>query len=256
MHLVDLSQYLKKIAFKRIHNVPLINLLLLSVLSSFLIRLTTKYHRLYTKSSLLATVATNLVLYGIADTLAQSISAFYASPIRLDEDQESMVSEELQNPFVDYGTSPSWTVSRPSLESKSQPFAFHRLAGFMVWGFVMAFVQVVWYAILNAMFNDDPTFVTVLERCLTDQLCFSPVSLFCFFAYSTLILEGATGDELSVKLREIYLSTLAFNMCVWFPVQFINFLVMPKNLQVPFSSSVGILWNCFLSMRNASSAAA
>ncbi|OWB61807.1 hypothetical protein B5S32_g5396 [[Candida] boidinii] len=58
------------------------------IFSILLIRLTFHYHRLYTYSSIIATIATNLVLYGIADTLAQSITAYFTGiKIKLHENE-------------------------------------------------------------------------------------------------------------------------------------------------------------------------
>lgn len=48
----------------------------MTIFAFLLFKLVFRYHKLYTKSSLLATIATNLVLFGIADTMAQSIPAF------------------------------------------------------------------------------------------------------------------------------------------------------------------------------------
>ncbi len=294
----------------RIHNIPLINIGIISVLVYLLCRLSTKYHKLYTRSSLLATIATNLVLFGIADTMAQSISAFFSDSRRIhlddtikrgdtdeynyeDDNQSSRsrtssvsssgyaleinryvrsmnLSDSTEHYFVDYGDvspdmsptpvdvelgeggNPARQIQVKRVEFSPTRFIFRRFFAFMLWGFIQAFIQVAWYSFLNSMYTDDPTIVGVLERDLTDQLCFSPVSLICFFTYGTIVIESGTMQDVRSKLFRIYLSTLACNFCLWFPVQFINFLVMPRRFQVPFSSAVGVLWNCFLSFRNAS----
>ncbi|GMG40252.1 unnamed protein product [Ambrosiozyma monospora] len=59
----------------RVFNVPIINYIILILFTNFLVRLSFKYHKLYTKSSLAATILTNVVLYGISDSLAQTIPA-------------------------------------------------------------------------------------------------------------------------------------------------------------------------------------
>ncbi|KAH3665618.1 hypothetical protein OGAPHI_003806 [Ogataea philodendri] len=247
----------------RVHNVPLLNCAILVLFVFLLSKLTSKYHQLYTRSSLVATMATNIVLYGIADTLAQSISAYFqqispqrrSSAYSLATYLESAVPRRPEDYFVDYGEDGEVSMGLQNTEQPPEApgFQFRRFAGFIVWGFMMSFVQVVWYSFLNSMYNDDPSVVSVLERVLTDQLCFSPVSLACFFAYGTLVIEQGTSEDVKNKLYRIYLSTLTCNFCLWFPVQFINFLVMPTQFQVPFSSGVGVLWNCFLSLRNAAS---
>ncbi|KAG7819475.1 hypothetical protein KL928_002149 [Ogataea angusta] len=260
---LQLPGALRKLFTARVRNVPVPNLLILVLFAYFLAKLTTRYHQLYTKSSLVATMATNIVLYGIADTLAQSITAYCQQasfqernlPYNIATYLETLVPRRPEDYFVDYGEDGEISVQQIGETTEAAPptFQVRRFAGFVFWGFLMSFVQVVWYSFLNAMYKDVPTFVSVLERVLTDQLCFSPVSLACFFTYGTLVIEQGSADDVREKLYRVYLSTLACNFCLWFPVQFVNFLVMPKSFQVPFSSGIGVLWNCFLSLRNATS---
>lgn len=257
----EVDQAETRLSKRRIHNVPMINMVILSVFAYFLVRLSFRYHRLYTKSSLVATVCTNLVLFGIADTLAQSIAAYYALDRVVPTVRSPTIDayEGPDGPFVDLGDMEQvYDVESQPQDNRAEivhatRFIFKRFAAFMNWGFMMAFCQVLWYLFLNNMYLDMPTIVSVLERVLTDQLIYSPISLACFFTYSTFVIDGGDWNDAKSKLRRLYLSTLAFNFCLWFPVQFINFLVMPKKFQVPFSSAIGVLWNCFLSFRSASS---
>lgn len=308
--LKDISNYLGRVSHSyHIFNIPIINYGILSMFGYLLVKLSFRYHQLYTRSSIMATIATNVVLYGISDTCAQSIAMFNENrsntresvgvragsnwlrsrganganrvQVTLDnvysDDPETGHQADTSNMFVDYGDGESIyeeeTANEPFIINLEQSgndrpsvgqegstaleratgtrFNFRRFFGFITWGFIMAFVQVVWYLFLNAMFNDMPTIVTILERDLTDQLLFSPISLACFFAYSTLVIEGKNMDAYKEKMFKLYITTYAVSFSVWFPVQFINFAVMPKKFQVPFSSGVGVVWNCFLSYRNA-----
>lgn len=263
----------------RVYNVPAINVAIIAVLSTFLLKLTTKYTELYMKNSLITIIVTNLVLYGISETLAQTLLCFRASDaavsVRIhdgtrgvlfnsndisvgtqntapyDEDATSDVEEESLDRFLEYLRNPEVPESAgtPGAPVQLTYFQFNRLAGFMCWGFVMAFVQCWWYKFLQ-IYSKHPQFVEVLRKVMSDQFCFSPVSLFCFFTYGTIVLESGTWEDARAKLRRLYLLTLVINYSVWFPVQFINFLLVPRSFQVPFSSSVAVLWNCFLSMRN------
>lgn len=282
----------------RIYNVPALNFAIILTLMTFLLKLTTKYKELYMKSSLITIILTNLVLYGISESLAQSLLSFrYHSPsfsvflngpiylslrgpdleaqttqtndISLRLSNESDIEEEDLDRFLEYlGGQNSESLSdllgesiaslghgiALTLPGNSEPtyFKFNRLTGFMCWGFIMAFVQCWWYKFLQ-IYSKHPQFVEVLRKVMSDQFCFSPISLFCFFTYGTMVLEGGTWDDTKTKLRKLYLQTLVINYSVWFPVQFINFLLIPRDFQVPFSSSVSVLWNCFLSMRNSTS---
>lgn len=272
----------------RIFNIPIVNYGILSIFGYLLIKLSFKYHQLYTRSSILATIFTNVVLYGISDTCAQSITMFnenrrnglqrlsnnrinHIAQINLRggngfTDNDSRSSFDNSNIFIDYGDddegetvngSNDVIIDFENLDDIENGFNhvtffnFRRFFGFITWGFIMAFIQVVWYMFLNSMFTDMPAIVSVLERDLTDQLIFSPISLSCFFAYTTIIIEGKSKEEYKDKMYKLYITTLAISFSVWFPVQFINFSVMPKKFQVPFSSSIGVMWNCFLSYRNA-----
>ncbi|ODV79624.1 uncharacterized protein CANTADRAFT_205706 [Suhomyces tanzawaensis NRRL Y-17324] len=279
----------------RIHNVPAINYLIISVLGFFLLKLTTRYTGLYMKSSLITIIITNLVLYGISETLAQTLISYRGDQPRIsfkinegysrymsfnsndifgttdlnsleayrdEENEEQAVGDEPIDDagierFIDYVEEDQNAplqeedlVTTPIVELTF--FKFNRLAGFMCWGFILAFVQCWWYKFLQ-IYSKDPKFIEVLRKVLTDQLCYSPVSLFLFFTYGTMVLDSGTWEDTKSKLSKIYLKTLIINYSVWFPVQFFNFLIVPRNFQVPFSSSVSVLWNCFLSMRNSSS---
>ncbi|ODV98488.1 hypothetical protein PACTADRAFT_31879 [Pachysolen tannophilus NRRL Y-2460] len=264
-----------------LRNIPIINYVILIVLSSLLIKLTFHYHRLYTFNSVVATCMTNIVLFGIADTLAQSIAS-YQKARKLSgtvgvglSDIESHPSypNQRKNPstIADYSVnefpahSPSSSpydlkgkFNKLGLDARSDfsRFNFRRFIGFTAWGFLMAFIQVLWYFFLNSSFLNLPFFFTILGRVLADQLIFSPINLYSFFAYSTLILEKGSKEDFNKKIQNVYFSTLVANFSLWFPVQFINFLIMPVKFQVPFSSTVGVLWNCFLSMKNAGSSTA
>ncbi|AAS53939.2 AFR568Cp [Eremothecium gossypii ATCC 10895] len=233
--------------------------------------LTRVYGWLYERSVLVATYCSNVLLFGLSDCAAQGLAcaATEASraggplaatrellvqlrpqpPVRLDEEDELRA-------FSDYGPRPESHMTESEgvwVEEEPRRFDFYRWGCFMLWGAVMANFQVPWYRLLNYLYTDDPTVVQVLERVLSDQLLYSPLSLYCFFWYSNYVIEGGTEETFALKIQRVYVSTLGCNYAVWPLVQFLNFLVIPKSLQVPFSSSVGVLWNIFLSLRAASS---
>ncbi|ODQ60487.1 hypothetical protein WICANDRAFT_54438 [Wickerhamomyces anomalus NRRL Y-366-8] len=232
--------------------VPILNWALLSFFITMLYKLILKYNTMYETNVLLTTITANVLLYGLSDTLAQNISCFLAMVQQKNNQRTregSIGSIQLGNYTNAFSDQPDELALYTDFDEDI--FNFHRFVGFMFWGFVMAFVQICWYWVLNHFYTQEPTFVSVLERVMSDQLVFSPISLFCFFSYSNFVLEGGNKYTLSEKIRKIYFSTLIANYMVWPLVQFINFLVMPKQFQVPFSSSIGVIWNCFLSMRNA-----
>lgn len=263
----------------KVFYIPIINWTILTVFIILLYKLILKYSEMYEKNVLLTTITANVLLYGLSDTLAQNLSCFMAmvqqknqrnrtssiSSIQLGSYHLTAFKDQPDDAlYTDFGDSrvinnhghnshlEGHNFQKLSKQTDKDIFNFYRFVGFMFWGFVMSFVQVCWYWVLNHFYTTEPTFVSVLERVMSDQMVFSPISLFCFFSYSNFVLEGGNKFTLSEKIRKIYFSTLIANYMVWPLVQFINFLVMPKQFQVPFSSSIGVIWNCFLSMRNAS----
>ena len=237
------------------------------------------YKDLYKYNRLIASQLSNCMLFGLSDILAQCITCYFSRemdpvPRIIDETVQNLIpynvmplpggifeaNEELLDSdnddnlsvFNDYG---EYDNSNDEIEynhtEKVATFHFRRWLGFMGWGGFISFFQVPWYIILNTIYTEDPTVVQVLERVLTDQLLYSPVSLYFFFMYSNYVIEQGDRYTFSMKIRRLYVTTLGCNYMIWPMMQFINFLVIPKHYHVPFSSSVGVVWNCFLSMRNA-----
>ncbi|CAL9731126.1 hypothetical protein MOUN0_L01706 [Monosporozyma unispora] len=269
----------------RIFRITLLHWTLLLIWVSLLIKFTSIYREFYTRTKLFATMSTNILLFGVSDILAQSISCFFMTSIDpipqfIDDANSQIVHNVLSHTnshtdnesdnysiFNEYGVTPVTSHESNLSSNEGSPFDyedpfsakeayvifnFWRWLCFMGWGAFVSNFQVPWYKILNFFFTQDPSMIQVFERVLCDQLLYSPIFLFFFFTYSNFVMEGGDGDTLRIKIQKVYLSTLGCNLIVWPMAQIINFAVMPKHLQVPFSSSVGVLWNCFLSMRNSS----
>ena len=272
----------------KIWNITLLHWILLFLWVSILIYFTSIYRTFYNRNKLFATMCTNILLFGLSDLLAQSISCFFMTPIdpipqfidnanshfihnmlyqHISENMDNDIESDDYSIFNDYGITPvtsyNTNISTESNnifniedtlrnEANSTIFSIWRWICFMGWGAFISNFQVPWYKILNFFFTTDPTLIQIFERVLCDQLVYSPVFLFLFFTYSNYVMEGGNDNTLRIKIQKIYLSTLGCNLIVWPIAQIINFSIIPKHLQVPFSSSVGVLWNCFLSMRNSS----
>lgn len=265
----------------RIFRIPLLNWFIIVFYAAFLIRLSLRFKQLYNQRALITMMVTNILLYGLADTLAQTLSSMIAfkpepedqhhpgfvryvlekgRPRRIllnEDDNEEADLLELQLEIGEGGQRNS-SIQQQQLphrnsSNKAEIFHFRRLALFSVWGFILSFFQSPWYAFLNNSLNEDNMFLSVLRRVLTDQLCFSPISLLAFFTYTTAVMEG--GDRAAVvhKLKTAYLPTIVLNYAIWPAAQFINFLFIPSPMQIPFSSTLGVFWNAYLSLKNASS---
>lgn len=282
----------------KIFKVTILHWSLLITWGTLLFHFTYIYRKLYQRTNLIATMLTNILLFGCSDILAQSISCFYSSSSSSSSlspsfsffnpsiiltgfnSNGSIFSNQLNNDdlgyesdnnliYNQYGITPANSDDEGdyqyNLDQSSNYinnydcdsnnliiFNFWRWGCFMFWGGFIANFQVPWYKILNFLFTSDPSMIQVLERVLSDQLVYSPMFLFFFFTYSNFIMEGGNKETLWIKINKVYISTLGYNLMVWPFAQIINFSIIPKHYQVPFSSSVGVLWNCFLSMKNAS----
>lgn len=198
-------------------------------------------------------MVTNAILGGIADTVAQSITAIRERAVRQPggvkkNDGIAIEIHELdqKNPFNDRDLIPNSLGLPP-------PFDFERLTRFMAYGFCMAPVQFKWFRFLSNTFPITKTsaFGPAMKRVAFDQLIFAPFGLGIFFTAMT-IAEGGGKRAVANKLRDMYVPSLKANYVVWPVVQVVNFRLMPVQYQLPFVSTIGIAWTAYLSLANAS----
>ncbi|TAQ84173.1 hypothetical protein B7494_g7502 [Chlorociboria aeruginascens] len=221
---------------------------------AILSRLVAKFNSYYVARPVLTMMMTNAMLGGIADTVAQSITAIRLRALRkpggiTKDDTIAIEIHELdrKNPFLDRDLIPDSKGPLPS------PFDFERLTRFMAYGFCMAPLQFKWFQFLSRAFpiTKQSALLPAMKMVAMDQLIFAPGSIACFFTVMT-VAEGGGKRAVSHKLRDMYLPTLKANFMVWPLVQIINFRIMPIQFQLPFVSTVGIAWTAYLSLSNAS----
>jgi hypothetical protein len=132
-----------------------------------------------TRDIVLTMMATNAVLGGIADTVAQSITAIRQRAVRKrsgvkDTDTLAIEIHELdtKNPLQTQELIP---------ESKNlpPPFDFERLARFIGYGFMMASIQLKWFQFLSRAFPLTKTsgLGPTVKRVAFDQLIFAPAGM-------------------------------------------------------------------------------
>lgn len=214
-------------------------------------RLAAKFNSYYAEKPVLTTMVTNAVLGGIADTVAQSITALRSRAKfgrRGRDSGKDFISIEIDDldkekppPVGELG----YYKTRPA------PFDFERLTRFMAYGFFMAPLQFQWFGFLSRAFPITKTHATLpaLKRVAMDQLIFAPLGLVCFFTFMT-VAEGGGRRAISRKFQDVYIPTLKANFLLWPMVQILNFRMMPIQFQIPFVSSVGIAWTAYLSLTN------
>ncbi|KAI1630439.1 hypothetical protein EDD37DRAFT_104521 [Exophiala viscosa] len=231
--------------------VPLLHTILLLIELAMAARLIAKFNSYYAKKPVLTTMITNAVLGGIADTVAQTISAFRTRQALLpSNDPRSLISSGVE--LEDLNEKPARLS--PTLSPRHtgpQPFDFERLTRFMSYGFLMSPLQFLWFGRLTKWFPITSTsaMVPAMKRVAMDQLVFAPFGLSCFFTFMT-VAEGGGRKEVVRKFQDVYVPTLRANYILWPAVQVINFRVMPLQFQIPFVSTIGIAWTAYLSLTN------
>lgn len=182
-------------------------------------------------------MVTNALLGGIADTVAQVITAFRHRVVRKPGGaKDETVTVEIRelgrkSPFyekdsLEFGSGIQTTGVPPA-------FDFERLTRFMGYGFCIAPVQFRWFKLLERLFPMSKTssFGPALKRVAFDQIVFAPVGVAVFFTAMT-VAEGGGRRAVSNKLRDMYVPTLKANYVVWPAVQLINFRLMPVQYQL------------------------
>ncbi|KAL2817811.1 hypothetical protein BJX63DRAFT_93667 [Aspergillus granulosus] len=227
---------------------PLLHTIIFLIEMAAAARLAAKFNSYYAEKPVLTTMVTNAILGGVADTVAQLITAFRSRSGRARSDD--FLSIEIQD--LDKEKPPA-LGELGHARHMVPPFDFERLTRFMSYGFFMAPIQFQWFGFLSRTFplaKKNPT-VSALKRVACDQLMFAPFGLVCFFTFMT-VAEGGGRRALTRKFQDVYLPTLKANFVLWPAVQILNFRVVPIQFQIPFVSSVGIAWTAYLSLTNSS----
>ncbi|KAL1966504.1 hypothetical protein VTN77DRAFT_4426 [Rasamsonia byssochlamydoides] len=230
---------------------PLLHTIIFLIEMAVTMRLASKFNSYYAEKPVLTTMVTNAVLGGIADTVAQTITAIKA--------RRSQRSDRSGNDFISIEIHELDKEKPPALgelgyaKNRPPPFDFERLTRFMAYGFFMAPIQFQWFKFLSRAFPITKRSATVpaLKRVAADQLMFAPIGLVCFFTFMT-VAEGGGRRALLRKFQDVYLPTLKANFILWPAVQILNFRVVPIQFQIPFVSTVGIAWTAYLSLTNSS----
>ncbi|OXV11605.1 hypothetical protein Egran_00635 [Elaphomyces granulatus] len=246
--------------------VPLLHTIIFLIEMAVTVRLASKFNSYYAEKPVLTTMVTNAVLGGIADTVAQIVTAFKARQKRRSSASgDDFISIEIHD--LDKAKPPTLTELGQA-KNRPQPFDFERLTRFMAYGFFMAPIQFQWFGFLSRAFPITKKHATLpaLKRVAADQLMFAPVGLILFFTFMT-VAEGGGRRALFRKLEDVYLPTLKANFVLWPAVQILNFRVVPIQFQIvssalnpqtgvvadqrkPFVSSIGIAWTAYLSLTN------
>lgn len=219
------------------------------IMVSFLV---SKFNSYYAARPVLTTMVTNAILGGVADTVAQSLTAVRERAVRKPGGPDPN-SDQIAIEIHEVDRRIHWPEEELIPDSKvlPPPFDFERLTRFTAYGFIMAPIQHKWFGFLSRIFPLTRTSGTVAaaKRTAFDQLIFAPVGLGAFFTFMT-VAEGGGRKQIQKKFQDIYIPSLKANYLVWPAVQLINFRLMPRQFQIPFVSTIGIAWTAYLSLTN------
>ena len=120
------------------------------------------------------------MLGGVADTVAQLITAFRTRRAQIAENSEDFLSIEIHD--LDKEKPPA--VGELGFSRRSPPpFDFERLTRFMAYGFFMAPIQFQWFGFLSRAFpltKTNPT-APAFKRVALDQFIFAPFGMSSLF---------------------------------------------------------------------------
>ncbi|KAI8339366.1 hypothetical protein BC941DRAFT_349418 [Chlamydoabsidia padenii] len=211
-------------------------------------RLIQHYQASYDKRPILTLCCTNGILGMIGDGVAQGIK--YREGV---QHHHSTLHNQLPSSL------------QPDDIPPPPPFQFDisRNARFALYNFSVAPMVGTWYMFLDRFFPvpvANPAAVAqkvikrsadivALKRMVADQCLFAPAGLLLFFT-TMGIAETGSLEGAQERLKDAFIPALITNYKVWPLVQWINFKWMPLPFRLPFVSSLGILWNVYLSWLN------
>ncbi|GMM54487.1 hypothetical protein DAKH74_011030 [Maudiozyma humilis] len=139
---------------------------------------------------------------------------------------------------------PAQTLDRGDSPPTDNPLA--RTARAATYGTLYAPLGDAWYRLLQRRVAG------TLLRVAADQLLFAPAGLALYYA-AMAVLRGEPPATAAQRVRAELWPTLCANWCVWPWVQLVNFRWVPVEYRLGAVSGVAVLWNAYLSMRNAAS---
>jgi protein Mpv17 len=134
-------------------------------------------------------MATNAVLGGIADTVAQSITAIRQRAVRKPGGIKGTDTFAIEIHDLDRKNPLQIQELIPESKNLPPPFDFERLARFIGYGFIMAPVQLKWFSFLQGAFPLTKTagLVPTVKRVAFDQLIFAPAGMCYDLVYVDIV---------------------------------------------------------------------
>uniref|UniRef100_A0A7S1TK38 Peroxisomal membrane protein MPV17 n=1 Tax=Erythrolobus australicus TaxID=1077150 RepID=A0A7S1TK38_9RHOD len=102
-----------------------------------------------------------------------------------------------------------------------------------------------WYLFLSRVFPGGN--FAVLKKLAADQLLFS-VYLNSGFLFGLSVFEGARPQDAFCRVRKQIPRVMLLNWKLWPAAQFINFTLVPPDLQIVWINLTALVWNVVLSL--------
>ena len=96
----------------------------------------------------------------------------------------------------------------------------------------------------------------LLERVSFNQFVIAPNVYYSMFFITTGAFQGLSWGQIVKRWRTQLPKLIGLNSLYWFPVQLLQFAVVPMQYKVPFICAAGLVWNVILSMLAGSASAA
>lgn len=96
-------------------------------------------------------------------------------------------------------------------------------------------------------FNAPSTTALAAAKLALNQGLVVPLVYMPLFLTFTGVISGMDADQTIARAKSLYLPLLQRNWFFWLPVQFLQFLVVPQELQIPFLSAASLVWTVILS---------
>mgnify|MGYP003365784449 FL=1 len=136
------------------------------------------------------------------------------------------------------------------LFTKEDEYDYKRTIRATIYGSVIfSVVGDKWYKLLNNLKLSN-SMRGIIVRVGIDQIIFAPFGLVLYYTSMT-ILSGGYIKDIRQKLSNQWWPTLYTNWLIWPWIQIINFSIVPVQYRLLCVNAIALLWNTFLSLRNA-----
>jgi hypothetical protein len=95
-----------------------------------------------------------------------------------------------------------------------------------------------------------------LGKLVVNQGIIIPTVYMPLFFVVTGLVAGLNWNEIKARAQSLYFPLLRRNYFFWLPIQFLQFFVIPAEWQIPYVSSMSLLWTVILSSIGGSTAPA